>query len=226
MERSLERFCHVAGLGCGRAAAKEAVSAGHYRPVRVIARCAREVAVFAIRWWNGLFVAIVIVVSIGAVGVGVLARSGPPPADATPGAVGTSGVPLAAIDPAVAPGYQLVVVENTWAPGAYVTRHTHPTAIVVCVQSGALGFAIQHGAATITRGGTADAPGEPERLALNTEVVLEPRDCVAFDHFAAHTEHTGWNASDGPTVLWEARLLKVGEPFTTYVNEMGTPVPQ
>jgi quercetin dioxygenase-like cupin family protein len=156
---------------------------------------------------------------------GALAQGGPPPPDATPGAVGTSGVVLGGIDPAVAPGYRLAVVENTWAPGAYVTRHTHPTAIVVCVQEGALGFAIQAGAATLTRGETAGTPEAAETLELDAEVVLQPRDCVAFDHFAAHTEHIGWNAGEGPLVLWEARLLKVGEPFTTYVDEQGTPVP-
>lgn len=32
------------------------------------------------------------------------------------------------------------------------------------------------------------------------------------------------NASDGATVLWEARLLDPTQPFTTYVNDMGTPV--
>ena len=67
------------------------------------------------------------------VGIGALAQNGPPPADATPGAVGTSALVLAALEPAVAPGYRLAVVENTWAPVAYVTRHTHPTAIAVCV---------------------------------------------------------------------------------------------
>jgi hypothetical protein len=38
-------------------------------------------------------------------------------------------------------------------------------------------------------------------------------------------EHTGWNAGDGELVLWEARLLDPAQPFTTYVDEMGTPVP-
>jgi hypothetical protein len=92
---------------------------------------------------------------------------------------------------------------------------------VVCVQSGALGFAIQQGTAYVTRGGAE----EVETLAIDTDIVLEPRDCVSFDHFAAHTAHTGWNASDGQTVLWEARLLKTDEPFTVFVNEQGTPVP-
>jgi hypothetical protein len=152
-------------------------------------------------------------------------EGGPPPPDATPGAVGVSGVALGGIDPVAAPGYRLEVTELEWEPGAYVTRHTHPIAIVVCVQEGALGFAIQQGAATVTRGGTADAPGSPEPLELDTEVVLEPRDCITFDEFAAHTAHTAWNASDGTTVTWEADLLKIGEPFTTFVDAMGTPVP-
>jgi predicted metal-dependent enzyme (double-stranded beta helix superfamily) len=160
---------------------------------------------------------------ISLLSLGVLAQERPA-ADATPGAVGVSGVPLGAIDPAGAPGYRLQVVELTWAPGAYATRHFHPTALITCVQEGSLGFVLQHGAATLTRGGTADAPGEPEPLALDTEVILEPRDCIAFDEFASHMEHTGWNAGDTPLILWEARLLDPDQPFTTYVNDLGTPV--
>ena len=92
------------------------------------------------------------------------------------------------------------------------------------MQDGNLGFLLQEGAAWVTRGGTADAPGSPEPIALDTEVVLEPRDCITFDEFSSHMEHTGWNASDGVTILWEARLLDPEQPFTTYVNDMGTPV--
>jgi hypothetical protein len=169
-------------------------------------------------------VAGLLVALLGLVAAGVRAEGGPPPADATPGAVGFQGTILAGIEPAVAPGYRLVMAESVFAPGAYVTSHTHPTAIVVCVQSGALGFAIQHGSATVTRGVGMGTPTVGEPLAFNAEVVLAPRDCVAFDHFAAHTAHTGWNASDGPTVLWEARLLKTDEPFTTFVDAQGTPV--
>ncbi len=102
---------------------------------------------------------------------------------------------------------------------------THPTAIVVCVQSGALGFAIHAGAATVTRRGAGEEPEATEPLALETEAVLEPGDCVACDEFAARTVHSAWNASDGPTVLWEAHLFKSDEPFTTFVDERGTPVP-
>jgi hypothetical protein len=155
---------------------------------------------------------------------GVLAQAEPPAADAEPGAVGITGVPLGGVEPVAAPGHNLQVVELTWAPGAYATRHSHPTALITCVAEGALGFVLHEGAATITRGGTADEPGSPEPLAVETEVVLQPRDCIAFDEFASHMEHTGWNASEGTTVLWEARLLDPEQPFTTYVNAMGTPV--
>ena len=171
------------------------------------------------------FVLPVAVLFVGMIAAGALAQSGPPPADAEPGAVGITGVPLGGIEPASAPGARLEVVELTWAPGAYATRHFHPTALITCVQEGALGFVLQDGGAAIIRGGTADAPGEPEPLTLDTDVVLEPRDCIVFDEFAIHMEHTGWNAAEGTTVLWEARLLDPNQPFTTYVNEMGTPVP-
>ena len=147
-----------------------------------------------------------------------------PPADATPGAHGTVGVPLGSIDPSAAPGYTLQVVELTWEPGAYATRHFHPTALITCVQDGSLGFLLQAGAAWVTRGGTADAPGSPEPIALDSEVVLEPRDCITFDEFSSHVEHTGWNAGEGQLVLWEARLVDPSQPFTTYVNDLGTPV--
>ena len=170
------------------------------------------------------FVLTFVVAVLGLVAAGALAQGGPPPPDATPGAVGIGAAPLGGIDPVAAPGYRLQVVELTWEPGAYTTRHSHPTALVTCVREGALGFILHVGAATLTRGATAATPEAAEPLAPNTEVVLGPRDCIAFDEFASHMEHTGWNAGEGPLVLWEARLLKVGEPFTTYVNEQGTPV--
>lgn len=71
---------------------------------------------------------------------------------------------------------------------------------------------------------SAGTPAAAWVLPVIAEVVLQPHDCVAFDHFAAHTSHTGWNASDEPTVLWKARLLKIDEPFTTFINSEGTPV--
>ncbi len=165
-----------------------------------------------------------VLVSLSLVVIGAFAQERPAP-DATPGAVGITGVPLAGVEPAAAPGYRFEMVELVWEPGAYATRHWHPTALITCVQSGALGFVLQAGSANVTRGGTADEPGAPEPLALDTEVVLEPRDCITFDELASHMEHTGWNAGSDQLVLWEARLLDPSQPFTTYVNDQGTPVP-
>src|SRR5215211_3779595 len=87
-----------------------------------------------------------------------LAQGGPPPPDASPGAPGVTGPELGLLEPAAAPGYRLRMVETVLAPGAYVTRHIHAAALIVCVQSGAFGFAIQEGAATLTRGGSGDTP--------------------------------------------------------------------
>lgn len=153
------------------------------------------------------------------VGSTVAIRAQVPP-DATPGAAGVNGVILGGVDPVIAPGYRLVLAELVLEPETFATEHFHPTAIVFCVQSGQLGFAIHHGGAWVTRDGS-----EPEAIQVDTNMSLQPRDCVAFDHFAAHMTHTGWNESDGPTVLWEARLFKTDEPFTVFVNEQGTPVP-
>src|SRR5918998_311214 len=156
---------------------------------------------------------------------GVLAQGGPPPPDATPGSVGFKGATLGGTDPVAAPGFRLEMRESVWEPGAYVTSHFHPVAIVVCVQAGALGFAIQDGAATVTRGGTEATPEAIEPLEVGVEVVLEPRDCVSFDEYAEHTTHTAWNASDGQTVLWETALLEIGTTYTTFLDAQGTPEP-
>lgn len=164
-------------------------------------------------------------VGFGLAAVAVLAQATPPAPGVSPSSAGVSGVPLGALEPQAAPGHRLEVVELTWAPGAYAARHSHPTALVTCVQEGALGFRLDAGAAMLVRGGTADAPGKPEPLTPGEEVELAPRDCITFDEFSAHMEHTGWNASEGTTVLWEARLLDPSQPFTTYVDEMGTPMP-
>ncbi len=165
---------------------------------------------------------VILFVLIGASAwAGVAARNAQVPPDATPGtAVGFSGQVLAGIDVSFVPGYRLALAESVFEPGAFVTRHVHPTAIVVCVGSGALGFAIQQGEAWVTHAGAEEAA----LLELNTDIVLEPYDCVSFDHMASHTSHTGWNASDGETVLWEARLFKTDEPFTVFINDEGTPV--
>jgi quercetin dioxygenase-like cupin family protein len=170
-------------------------------------------------WLVGAFVMMSLVTA------GALARGGPPPADATPGEVGVSGAVLGAIVPVAAPGYRLQVTELVWQPGAYATSHTHPLAQVVCVQSGALGFRLEEGAATVIRGGAGPTPAAMAPLSLDSAVVIAPRGCIAYDDLAAYHVHTVWNASDGETVLWMADLVEIGLPYTTYVDARGTPVP-
>ncbi len=153
------------------------------------------------------------------------ARLGAGAQEATPpahGSVGVAGAVLGAVAPSAAPGYSLEMFHMAWAPGAYVTAHTHPMSFVTCVESGALGFTLLAGAATLTR---AANPGTSEQLPLHVEAVLGPRDCVAVDNEATRTIHAARNAADGTTVAWEADLYKIGEPPTTFVDARGTPIP-
>ena len=161
---------------------------------------------------------------LGLMSTGVLAQGGPPPADAEPGAPGVSAVVLSGLDPVVAGGQGLEMREFTWAPGSYVTPHTHPAAFLICVQSGAIGFSIQSGAAVVTRAGGAGTPVAAEPLAVGDEVVLQPRECVAVDEAAARTIHTAWNASDETSVTIETYLFARDQPGRTFVDAEGTPV--
>lgn len=162
---------------------------------------------------------------LGLIAAGAMAQSAPPPVEATPGTFGVSGAVLGAVAPVAAPGYRLQMTELVWEPGAYSTSHSHPLAQVACVMEGALGMTLQEGAATLTRGGSAATPESVQPVALNTEIILGPRDCVSYDEYAAHTVHTVWNAGDGTTRMWMADLVKIGEPYTTMVNAAGTPIP-
>jgi hypothetical protein len=204
-------------------------------PFAITAFDAREIPMRSIRGPKIVALIVPALAMLLLTGFGVLAQGTAPPPDAVPGSFGFKGTVLATVDTSVAPGYQLQLAETVFEPGAYVTSHFHPTAIVVCVQSGALGFALQHGSATVTWFTPAPMPAANDPLLPGTamvqrqllpgsEIVLQPRDCVSFDHFVAHTSHTGWNASDGSTVLIEARLVKSGEPYTVFIDALGTPV--
>lgn len=124
---------------------------------------------------------------------------------------------LGAVKPVAATGYRLQMSELIWAPNSEAAAHTHPLAQVACVQSGALGFTLQQGSATITRGSTDSRPASTEVVPLNTEVFIYPRDCISYDEYADPTIHTVWNASSGETVLWMSDLVKIGEDYTEMV---------
>jgi hypothetical protein len=149
--------------------------------------------------------------------------------DSTPalpqGAVGVTAQVLGAIEPASADGYELQLFRSEWAPGSSISSHTHPGALVSCVESGELTFAIQEGAATVIRAHDAGTPAPTETMTVGTPITYGPGDCVAFDQDATATAHTAWNAGSEPVVLWEAHLYKVGEPASTFTEEQGTPAP-
>lgn len=171
-----------------------------------------------------VFIVALINLLVSLVTPGVLAQE-PPPADTTPGASGVSVVVLSGLDPAHAGGQGLEMREFTWEPGAYVTPHTHPAAFIICTQSGALGFSIQSGAAVVTRSTGIGTPTAAEPMAVGTDVVLAPRDCVAVDQTERGTIHTAWNASDGPTITIETYLFDRTLPGRTFVNAQSTPLP-
>ena len=139
------------------------------------------------------------------------------------GAVGITAAVLGAIPVAAAPGYDLQVFRSEWAPGSSISMHTHPGALVSCVESGTLTFAIQTGAATVIRQHGTGTPAPMEEIVVGQPITYGPGDCVAFDEDAEHTTHTAWNEGNEPVVLWEAHLYKSEAPASTFVNEQGTP---
>jgi hypothetical protein len=139
------------------------------------------------------------------------------------GAVGVTAQVLGAIEPASSPGYELQLFRSEWEPGSSISSHTHPGALVSCVESGTLTFEIQDGAATVIRAHDAGTPAPTETILVGTPITYGPGDCVAFDQDATATSHTAWNDGSETVVLWEAHLYKVGEPASTFTEEAGTP---
>ena len=135
------------------------------------------------------------------------------------GNVGLTSVVLARMAPAAAPGQELQLVRVEVAPGATVSAHTHPGAIVLCLESGSPVFGVTEGTVTMTRAATAATPEAAETVAGGSEIQLQPGDCLTFE--ATETVHTLRNPG-GPAVIWQAQLYALGEPPTTF---LGTPAP-
>lgn len=145
------------------------------------------------------------------------------PAMGTPAAgraVGVTAEVLGTAKPAAAADQVLRLVRSTWAPGATVDAQTHPGALVSYVESGAHGFTLLEGTAHVTRAVVDGTPGPAEELSPGTEVVLGPGDVLVIDEDAVHRHR---NASEGPTILWEAQLYAADEPAARFM--MATPVP-
>jgi hypothetical protein len=139
--------------------------------------------------------------------------------DMPAGAVGLNAVVLAGIAPATAPGQELQLVRVEVAEGATVAAHTHPGAVVVCLESGSVLFGVVDGAVTMTHAATAATPEAAMQLAAHTETALQPGDCLTFD--ATKTVHTLRNTGR-PAVIWQAQLYAQGQKPTTF---LATPAP-
>jgi quercetin dioxygenase-like cupin family protein len=100
---------------------------------------------------------------------------------------------------AVAPDRVLLLQRRTFAPGSDSGAHPAPGPTVLFVDSGTVEFAVDKGAALLTRRGAT----EQEPVAAGDEVDLEQGDAVFYDEGVVHDVA---NVYDDPAVTLEARL--------------------
>jgi quercetin dioxygenase-like cupin family protein len=100
---------------------------------------------------------------------------------------------------AVAPDRVLVLQRRTFAPGSDSGAHPAPGPTVLYVDSGVVEFAVDEGAALVTRQGG----GEQEPVAAGDEVDLAAGDSVFYDQGVVHDVA---NTYDTPAVTLEARF--------------------
>jgi hypothetical protein len=155
---------------------------------------------------------------VGALLMGLLAfQALPVNAQADPLA-GVTVVGLGAVEPAVAPGQTLQLVQLTLEPGVTIAMHHHPGPVIISVVSGQFITSFAQSTAVITRAGaTADATPEP--MNSGEEYTLNPGDTIAYD--ASSTGHVMKNAGTDPLVLMASVLFETGQPG--FIFEEGTP---
>ncbi len=151
------------------------------------------------------------------------------PTPSPTGATGTTAALMGVGQPVAAPGLELSLRRITIAPGGRVPAHSHPSALVIFVESGSMGYTTLGGTAQLTRAATVGTPTPAEAMPVGTEVILSPGDWL----FAEDPQGDVRNAGDDDMVLLISGLTRVGEPFTTFMTdadmigmEMGaTPTP-
>jgi len=107
--------------------------------------------------------------------------------------------------PSLAPDRVLLIQRRTFAPGSDSGAHPAPGPVVLYVESGAIDFAVDQGAAFVTRSEYAgtDTPAETEPVPAGTEVTLNEGDSVFYDEGVVHTVR---NTGGVDAVTLEARL--------------------
>ena len=133
------------------------------------------------------------------------------------GAVGTTAQLMGIGQPASAPELELSLRRITHAPGGGVAPHSHPGALVIFVEAGSLGYTALGGTALLTRAASDGTPVPAEQMPIGTEVILTAGDWL----FVEDPQDDIRNAGDDDVVLLIAGLTRVGEPFTTFMEDIG-----
>jgi quercetin dioxygenase-like cupin family protein len=122
-------------------------------------------------------------------------------AAATPaaGAAAVTKVALGQGTSALVPDRVLLLQRRTFAPGSDSGAHPAPGPTVLYVDSGVVEFAVDKGAALLTRSGMT----QQEPVAAGTQVELGQGDAVFYD---AGVVHDVANPGADPAVTLEARL--------------------
>ena len=132
---------------------------------------------------------------------------------ATPSTACISGVtvePLGVGQPTAADGQELKLLRVTFAPGGSIGMHTHPGALTLSIESGALTYAVVDGEADVVRASSDGTPAPPERLTSGDETILRPGDWL----FEQGIVHSARNEGTEPTEVLIAGLMTAGEAFT------------
>jgi quercetin dioxygenase-like cupin family protein len=161
-----------------------------------------------------ILLSVVVLVALSALGL-VTARTTAQestPVAAPAGAVGVTIEARGSGTPDAAPEHQLGLRRVVFAPGGVIHNHHHPGALVLTIESGALGYTVQEGDVTVVRAATNGTPGPAEQLEVGVEVILNPGDAL----FEQSVVHSARNASDGETVVWVASVIEAGQPFTVF----------
>ena len=126
-------------------------------------------------------------------------------------------------EPSVAPGHELTLRRITLPPGSGIPAHTHPGALVIYVEAGTWAYTPLGGTLRLMRAGAAGTPAAAEELTIGVEATLSAGDALFVEDPADDIR----NAGDEDVVLLVAGLTRVGEPFTTLMEDAGgaTPAP-
>jgi len=132
--------------------------------------------------------------------------------------------------PAVAPGYALLLQRVNHQPGDVVPTHIHPGAEILYVETGTYGYTDFQGDAFVIRGagatptaGYANAtPPAAEQAPVGTEILLHAGDSLFQDRGVVHALRV---MGDAPASQLLSRLFATDQPSFTFTNTAGTPTP-